>query len=139
MTIDEQIKNGISSIDLGNCTEIIKEYYNISKNESLMILNIETKNIINNKNNLSFNLGKNTQLEIYDMSGRELDLSVCKEDIKVMKYIKDVEELDIKSAMNLAEKGIDVFNASDEFFNNICYNFNNNGTDIIIKDRRSDI
>ena len=28
---EEQIKNGISAIDLGNCTQIIKEYYNISK------------------------------------------------------------------------------------------------------------
>ena len=58
MAPDEQIKYGISAIDLGNCTEIIKEYYNISKNENLMILNIETKNIINNKNDNSFNLGK---------------------------------------------------------------------------------
>ena len=140
MTIDEQIKNGISSIDLGNCTEIIKEYYNISKNESLMILNIETKNIINNKNNLSFNLGKNTQLEIYDMSGRELDLSVCKEDIKVMKYIGDVKELNIQSAISLSEQGIDVFNAEDAFFNDICHPYDNlDGKDIILNDRRTDI
>ena len=60
----EQIKNGISAIDLGNCTEIIKEYYNISKNESLMILNIETKNNSNNNDNNCFNLGKITQRNI---------------------------------------------------------------------------
>ena len=55
-------------------------------------------------------------MEIYDSSGRKLNLSVCKEDIKVMKYIGDVaEELNIQSAMDLAEKGIDVFNASDAF------------------------
>ena len=57
MTLDEQIKNGISAVDLGNCTEIIKEYYNISKNENLIVLNIETKNISNNNEN-SFNLEK---------------------------------------------------------------------------------
>ncbi|MBQ9234070.1 MAG: hypothetical protein IJ167_08575, partial [Lachnospiraceae bacterium] len=67
MNPEEQIKNGISAIDLGNCTEIIKEYYNISKYESLIIFNIETKNQSNNDDNDdSFNLGKTTQLEIYD-------------------------------------------------------------------------
>ena len=54
-----QLRNGISPVDLGYCTEIIKENYNISKNESLMIFNIETKNInINNNNDNCFNLGK---------------------------------------------------------------------------------
>ena len=43
MNPEDQIKNGISAFDLGNCTEIIKEYYNISKYESLIILNVETK------------------------------------------------------------------------------------------------
>ena len=31
----EQIKKGISAIDLGNCTKEIKDYYNIPQNESL--------------------------------------------------------------------------------------------------------
>ena len=138
-----QLEKGISAIDLGNCTKEMKIHYNIPEDESLIVLNIElkrNKSIDNEINNdKSFDLGKKSQIEIYDISGNKLNLSVCKEDIKVMKYIKDVEELDVKSAMNLAEKGVDVFNASDEFFNNIFYNFNNNGTDIIIKDRRSDI
>ena len=134
-----QLKNGISPVDLGNCTEIIKEYYNISKNENLMILNIETKNN-NNINENYFNLGKNTQLEIYDMSGRELDLSVCKEDIKVMKYIGDVKELNFQSAMSLSKQGIDVFNAGDAFFNDICHPYDDpDGKDIILNDRRTDI
>ena len=140
MDPEEQIKNGISAIDLGNCTEIIKEYYNISKNENLMILNIETKNISNSNNDNYFNLGKNTQLEIYDVSGRELDLSVCKDDIKVMKYIGDVKELKIQSAISLSEQGIDVFNARDAFFNDICHPYDDpDGRDITLNDRRTDI
>ena len=51
----EQIKKGISAIDLGNCTEQIKEYYNISKNESLIILNLETKRNETKINELSKN------------------------------------------------------------------------------------
>ena len=60
---EDQIKNGISAVDLGNCTEIIKEYFNISKYESLIILNIETKNENNNNNDSSFNLGKKLKLK----------------------------------------------------------------------------
>ena len=145
MNPEEQIKNGISAIDLGNCTEVLKEHFNISKEENLIIINMESKKDENKKNessvnDKSFNLGKNIQLEIYDFSGRKLDLSVCKEDIKVMKYIGDVEELNIESAMSLADRGVDVFNAQDAFFNDICHPFDNaDGIDIIIDDRRSDI
>ena len=139
---EEQLKLGISAIDLGNCTETIKDYYNISENDSLIILNMESKKNKSEKkeNDDSFNLGKNAQIEVYDSLGNKLDLSVCKENIKIMKYIGDVEELDIESAMSLADQGVDVFNANDDFFNDICTNYDNtDGTDIVIKDRRADI
>ena len=137
----EQIKKGISAIDLGNCTQIIKDYYNISDNDYFIVLNMETKNNERNDNNNSFNLGKNMQVEIFDSSGRKLDFSVCKEDIKVMKYIGDAtKELNIQSAKNLADQGIDVFNSNDSFFNDLCHKYDNkDGKDIIIDDRRANI
>ena len=141
---EAQLKNGISAIDLGNCTNVIKEYYNISPDENLYILNIESKRNETKKlgenNDKSFNLGKNMQIEIFDISGRKLNLSVCKQNIKIMKYIGDVDELNVQSAKNLAEQGIDVFNAKDDFFNDICLDYDNvDGKDIILKDRRTDI
>ena len=137
----DQLKLGISAIDLGNCTHVIRAHYNISSEESLIILNIETKKNESEKNDEgSFDLGRNNQVEIYDFSGRKLDLSVCKDEIKIMKYIGDVEELDIKSAKSLSVQGIDVFNASDNFFNDLCHKYDNNlGKDAIIDDRRKDI
>ena len=62
---EEQLNKGISAIDLGNCTNVIKEYYNISNEENFIILNMELKNDDkqnnenNNKDDNSFNLGKN--------------------------------------------------------------------------------
>ena len=54
--------------------------------------------------------------------------------------IKDNQELDIQSALNYSEKGIDIFNANDKFFNDLCYNFDRtDGRDIVINDRRKDI
>ena len=68
MEPEEQIKKGISAVDLGDCTQIIKQYYNISDNESFIILNIESKNLENktreiNTDDNSFYLGKNNQIE----------------------------------------------------------------------------
>ena len=92
-------------------------------------------------NDNSFDVGKSSQIEIYDYSGRKLDISICKEDLNILKYIGDLQkELNIDSAINLANSGIDMFNANDEFFNSICHEYDNNdGKDIIITDRRADI
>ena len=145
MNPQEQIKKGISTVDLGDCSQVIKAHYNISDEEHFIILNIESKRNESKKNeennNKAFNLGKNLQIEIYDSSGRKLDLSVCKEDIKIMKYIGDVtEELNIDSAKNYANSGVDVFNANDSFFNDLCHKYDNkDGKDIIIEDRRADL
>ena len=95
-----------------------------------------SKNYSNNEFDKSFNLGKTTQIEIYDYSSRRLDLSVCKEDIKIMKYIGDA----IASAITFLNQGIDIFNPTDKFFNDICYKYDNSvGKDIIFNDRRNDI
>ena len=42
----EQLKKGISAIDLGNCSKVIKDYYNIS---SFIVLNMESKKIKHKK------------------------------------------------------------------------------------------
>ena len=138
----EQLKKGISAFDLGNCTNVLKEYYKIPDEENLIILNME----INEKNendinsDKSFILGKKTNLEIYDNLGQKLELSICKEDIKIFKYIGDINKFDLNLAKDLSEQGIDIFNPENEFFNDICYNYNNSiGKDIILNDRRNDI
>ena len=135
----KQLEKGVSAIDLGNCTQIIKDYYNIS--DRFIIINMESKKTDEKSDDGFFDLGKKNQIEIYDLSGNKLNLSVCKEDIKLMKYLGDVcEELDINKAKSFADSGIDIFNVNDEFFNDLCHKYNNNyGKDIIIEDRRSDI
>jgi hypothetical protein len=99
---------------------------------------METKRDKNQEKNNSenrYDLGKNTEISIYDFSGKELNLSVCKEDIKIMKYLADVEELDIETAKTLANQGIDVFNAKDSFFNDICHPHSEGDNDVVLEDR----
>ena len=146
MDPQEQLKNGISAVDLGNCTNAIKNKYKMKKEENLIVVNTELKS--NESQNMksnddkSFILGKNTKLEIYDYSGKKLDLKVCQEEIKIIKYLGDIDldKLDMESAKNFFEQGIDVFNAADDFFNDLCHHYDDlGGKDIIINDRRNDI
>ena len=140
----DQLDKGISAVDLGNCEQTLRGQYKIPENESLIILNMESKRneTENDKknNDNSFNLGKTTQIEIYNSSGHKLNLSLCN-DIKIMKYLGDVkEELNLDSAQSLSNQGIDVFNAQDSFFNDLCHKFDNgDGKDIILTDRRNEL
>ena len=139
----EQIKNGISGLDLGDCIEILKTSYDIPDNEDLIVIEIETtedkeKNKGLNREVDCIDLGKNVKLSICDMSGNILDMSFCSNDITVMKYIGDVDDIDINTAMEYADQGIDVFNTQDAFFNERCSKVNSD-KDIVLGDRRTDI
>ena len=139
----EQIKNGISGLDFGECIEVLKEKYNIPPNEDLIILEIETKedkekNKDLNRDKDRINLGKNVTVSIYDFAGNLLDMSLCDNEITVMKYIGDVEDIDINMAMDFADQGIDIFNTKDAFFNDRCSKYNSD-KDIILGDRRTDL
>ena len=115
-----------------------------SRNENFIILNLENKQKeignIPYSNDSSFILGKYLQIELFDYSGRKLNLSVCNEDINIMMNLKDNEELDIQLAEKFAKQNIDIFNAADNFFNDLCYKYDGiDNTDITINDRRKDI
>ena len=57
-----------------------------------------------------------------------------------MKFINDtLDEETIEFAENMAKQGINVFNLSDDFFNDLCRKFDiTDGKDIILKDRVND-
>ena len=129
---EKQLEKGISAVNLGQCSPDIKDYYHISRNESLIILNMESKidNIktkeieeeeeeeMEGEDNSYNNLRKITQVEVFDISGRNLNLSVCDKEITIMKFINDtLDEETIEFAENMAKQGINVFNLSDDFFN----------------------
>ena len=139
----EQIKNGISGLDFGDCIETLKAKYNIPADEDLIVLEIETKEDKEKNKNLdkskdSIDLGKNVKVSIFDQAGNILDMSYCANDITVMKYIGDAEDIDINTAMEYAEQGIDVFNTQDKFFNDRCSKYDSD-QDVVLNDRRTDL
>ena len=131
---------GASSLDFGECPKILKSHYNIPDEENLIYLMIELdKKEINTDYN-SLNIGKKTLFNIFDSSGRKLDISLCEENIKLTHNISDIIEIDLINAESFSKQNIDVFNSNDRFFNDLCHPYDNeDGKDIIIKDRINDI
>ena len=113
-----------SRIDLGECENELKNYYNISKNDSLLILKVEVMKKDMKKPRIEY--------EVYYTSNEnklyKLDLDKC-DDINII----------ISNPMKLDGNNIDKYNSSSDFFKDICYPYTTeNGTDMILNDRKEE-
>jgi len=112
------------TMDLGQCENILKDVYNISKNDSLYILQL-----ISEEEGMKI---PKVEYEIYypfynSKNLTKLNLSYC-EGTKI--------EISISVKIN---DTIDKYNASSDYYNNICTKANSkSGTDISLKDRRNE-
>ena len=110
----------ISTINLDECENKLRVYYNIDNNTELIILKIDI-----------FDKGlliPIIEYKVYNSKTKEiLNLTICK-DIKI----------DISIPVNIDENNIFKYNPQNEYYNDICYSFTENNTDIILKDRRNE-
>ena len=114
-------------IDFSECENIIKIIYPEISNETLTILQIEVKT----KSNLS--LTNHVEYAIFSENKSQIDLSICKNTKTLIYYkIKNSNTSIIKSFI---EKDIDILNINDNFFNDICFPYSENGLDVILLDR----
>ena len=128
---NEANTNGLSVLDLKECEEILREKNNISKKYSLIILKFEKRSKNINE--------KNIQYEIYHpLTKTKLDLSYCSNiDINIPLTL-DEDQKNLYS--NLKEKGYDLFNIKDPFYQDICTPYKTkDDTDILLADRQNDI
>ena len=113
--------NNLSTILLGECEIKLREYYNMSDNEPLFIFKIE-----NYEEGLLIPI---IEYEVYNLNEKgKLDLDICK-DIKI----------DILLPVSINEDNLFKHNSSHDYYNDICYPYTTeNGTDIILEDRRNE-
>ena len=123
-----------TTVDLKECGEILKKEYKLPANALLTILQIE----IDKKNEQS--LTNQVEYAVFDEEKRKLDLSYCK-NVSIIVYheIKNNSLLDTNLLKYYSEKGVDILNLEDDFFNDLCYPYSENGTDLILDDRINDI
>ena len=123
-------KDKISTIDLGECENILKNYYNISR--SLIIYKIDIRR------NDSY--AAQVEYEVINPNNYEiLDLSICngtKIDLYSPIYLED-EEYELYKY--LENQGYNLFDSEDSFYTDICTPFDSeNETDVLLKDRKND-
>ena len=109
-----------SIIKLKHCETILKEKYNISQNLSLLIFKVEShkKSILT-----SF-----VEYEVYHPITLEtLNLSFC-----------DNTPIEIHLFAEINETEINKHDPDSDLYNNICYSYSNNGSDLILDDRREE-
>ena len=123
-----------SKVNFTECENILKRENIIPENSKLNILKIEISQenaqVLNNK----------IEYLIFDENKNIIDLSKCKDTkIQIHYEIENSTSLNTSLISYFYEQGIDIFNINDTFFNDICYPFSNNKSDMILKDRISDI
>ena len=118
---DNNKNKNISTINLGECEKILKDSYNISQNESLLIFKIDY-----------FHEGLLIPLiryEIYHPITKEkLDLNLCQN-----------SKLYIDIPVSINEVQLYKYDPKDEYYSNECLpSTTKNGTDILLNDRQNE-
>ncbi len=156
----------IEEVEIGKVYEIQANDYEVKVSpinfkdfdgSSTYINFLECENTLRKKNNLSPDTILTViQIEIYkydekaltnqveyavlDDKKQKLDLTVCENDkIEINYAISNKTKIDFEEISNYMDIGVDVFNIRDIFFNDICYPYSQNNSDIILQDRISDI
>ena len=126
----ENEKNKINSdninsttIDFGECENLLRKDYNITSNETLYLKKI---NLIQ-KGMKTSKVGYDVYCKLFGENLIKLNLSSCEK-----------SKISIFIPIEITES-IDKFNSSSGFYNDICYTTTSeDGTDIILKDRKKD-
>ena len=123
----------ISSIDLGECENILKEKNGIPFEESLLIIKTDIKN-----DDLSIT---NVQYEIYNpITLDKLDMNLCKEVKIIVNSPVNLNYDTLSLYDSLSESGYNLFDTEDDFYNDICSTYTSkNGTDMTLEDRKKEI
>ena len=113
-------RNNLSSIDLLNCENILKDIYDINDSLSLNILKVEYRN--------EHLLIPIVGYEIYHpLNNSKLDLKYCNETIK------------LNIPVSIDENELFKYETNSEFYTDNCFSYTtDNGTDIILNDRKQE-
>ena len=119
-----------SDINLGECENKLREYYNISDDVDLTIIKIDYKR---NDSKIS-----QVQYEIFNPKNRseKLDLSICeKEKIKVTNPV-DISAFKLGDIIEASNDNFQFSDISETLYNDMCYSFlSENGAYVLLQDR----
>ena len=116
------INNNKSSIDLGKCEILLRNYYNLSNNETLYLKKID----ILQEGMVSTKVEYDVYCKLFGTNLTKLNLTACSNSMISISYVVELPE------------NLEKFNHSSGYYNDICYTTTSeDGTDISIKDRKT--
>ena len=116
-----------SKIHMDNCISLIKQKNNIPNENSLIIAKIDI-------DREPSTITKQVEYKVYTKEGTPLNTDVCNEINIDISY--PLTDIDLTKGEFYYNKGIDIYNVSDPFYNDVCFSYAENGTDITLKKRR---
>ena len=128
----EELSLDMPKVDFGSCFNKVIQNLDPPTNDNIIIALIEK---------LTFKKKLTTFLFYHPITGEKIDIgTICSDEQVTVKesvlYQLNNSNIDLESALFLVKQGIDIFNISHEFYNDICYIFDSpNGKDITLKDR----
>ena len=129
----EELSISTPKIDFGSCYTKISNNLNPPSNDSLIVALIEKTNE-QKQSSIFYSF-------YHPITGEKIDASnICKDDgVMITESVLiqlNNSNVDMDSTLFLAQQNINIFNISDEFYTNICFNFESpNGKDVPLKDR----
>ena len=129
----EELSISTPKIDFGSCYTKISNNLNPPSNDSLVVALIEKTNE-QKQSSIFYSF-------YHPITGEKIDASnICKDDgVMITESVLiqlNNSNVDMDSTLFLAQQNINIFNISDEFYTNICFNFESpNGKDVPLKDR----
>ena len=119
-----------SNTDFLTCEEKIRNYYHLNSDSPIILFQVEI--FINDKSTLTNQI----RYGLIDENKKKLDLSICENEyIKINYKIKNNSPLNISKVLEFSNKGIDILNINDSFFNDICFVYSEDDSDMILSDR----
>ena len=134
--LDDTLKNytNLSILYLNQCEDKLKEKYNLSPEEKIYVLGIDSPNLIKRSPTNVYNF------EIFLENGTQIeDLSICEgTDLTLSSPIINEKLIHFEEAVHFASMGYNIYNRDDKFYNDYCSPASINHNDITLYDRYKD-
>ena len=116
--------------NFSECEKILREYYTILPSRKLTFIQIQINNTIDEA------LVNQIEYQVYDDQNKQLNLSLCYDKNMTIFYsFKNDTKDKIDLINNFKDKGIDILDINDPFFNDICIPYSESGKDLTLNDR----
>jgi hypothetical protein len=116
------VNNKMSVIIPDPCITVLKSYYNLSNDESIIFMKTDYSKFTNLENMDKSYMSNLVNFKLYHPTTRELiDLDLCGEFPFIVKtHITNIDILNMTYYYTMKDSGIDIYNPSSPAFNDIC-------------------